>query len=256
LRIIPGLPESRNPKLANVLKTLEKIESQGIGMATLVGVCLDNLIDVPYYDLSAPGLISLVIPSGRLVDEQAQWWINSFRGYLSDRLNRQPTQADERILTYLYKSELLNRRRLYTILLGPSNNHLEALAALQQAGLILAHPSASSGPSPVYVVARELTLSDFTPQIEAQTQQSLADLDQVAKIVLHIVYRYDHYNRQSLKPNLITPELYARLYGKAIDPTTYESLGRKVRKICRELTERGLLTRKADKSYVVAKHLP
>jgi hypothetical protein len=75
-------------------------------------------------------------------------------------------------------------------------------------------------------------------------------------MVLNIVYRYDHYNRQSLKPNLVTPELYFRLYGKAMGPTTCESLGRKVRKICRALAERGLLARKADKSYVVARHLP
>jgi ATP-dependent DNA helicase RecG len=218
LRIIPGLPESRNPKLANVLKALEKIERQGIGMATLVSACLDNLTDLPYYDLSVPGSISLVIPSGRLLDEPTQRWINSFRGYLSDRLNRALTLADESVLAYLYKAELLNQRRLYTILLGPSNNHFEALAALQQAGLILEHPSASAGPSPVYVVARELTLVDFTPQIEAQTQLSLASLDHIAKIVLNIVYRYDHYNRQAIKPNLITPELYFRLYGKEITP--------------------------------------
>ena len=77
-RIIPGVPESKNPKLANILKAFDKVESQGIGMATLVSVCLEDKIDVPYYDLSIPDTISLVIPSGKLIDEATQRWIDSF----------------------------------------------------------------------------------------------------------------------------------------------------------------------------------
>jgi predicted HTH transcriptional regulator len=252
-RIISGVPETKNPKLANVLKAFDKIESQGIGMATLVSVCLENQIDVPYYDLSIPDTISLVIPSGKLMDDETQRWINSFYGYLSERLDGKITQEHELVLAYLLKSERLNQKRLYTILLSPSNNHFDVLFDLKQSGLVLEHPSASSEQTPVYVLDKELTIVDFTKQIEEQIGKSLTGLDDTHKRVLNIVYRYNHYNSQSIKPNVITPELYSQLHGKEIEPTTYESLGRKVRKICGDLLKADILSKKDDKSYEIKK---
>jgi len=252
-RIISGVPETKNPKLANVLKAFDKIESQGIGMATLVSVCLENQIDVPYYDLSVPDTISLVIPSGKLMDDETQRWMNSFYGYLSGRLDGKITQEHELVLAYLLKSERLNQKRLYTILLSPSNNHFEVLSDLKKSGLVLEHPSASSEQTPIYVLDKELTIVDFTKQIEKQTGKSLTGLDDAHKRVLNIVYRYNHFNNQSIKPNVITPELYSQLHGKEIEPTTYESLGRKVRKICGDLLKVNILSKKDDKSYEIKK---
>jgi ATP-dependent DNA helicase RecG len=252
-RVISGVPETKNPKLANALKAFDKIESQGIGMATLVSVCLENQIDVPYYDLSVPDTISLVIPSGKLMDDETQRWMNSFYGYLSEQLNGKISQEHELVLAYLLKSERLNQRRLYTILLSPSNNHFDVLSDLKQSGLILEHLSASSEQTPVYILDKELTIVDFTKQIEKQTGKSLTGLDDAHKRVLNIVYRYNHYNNQSVKPNVITPELYSQLHGKEIEPTTYESLGRKVRKICGDLLKTDILSKKHDKSYEIKK---
>ena len=252
-RIISGVPETKNPKLANVLKAFDKIESQGIGMATLVSVCLENQIDVPYYDLSVPDTISLVIASGKLMDDETQRWINSFYGYLSERLEGKMTQEHELVLAYLLKSERLNQKRLYTILLSPSNNHFDVLSDLKQSGLVIEHPAASSEKTPVYILDKELTLVDFSKQIEKQTGKSLTGLDDAQKKVLNIVYRYNHYNHQSIKPNVITPELYAQLHGNEIEPTTYESLGRKVRKICGDLLKADMLSKKDDKSYEIKK---
>ena len=252
-RIISGVPETKNPKLANVLKAFDKIESQGIGMATLVSVCLENQIDVPYYDLSVLDTVSLVIASGKLLDDETQRWINSFYGYLSERLDGKMTQEHELVLAYLLKSERLNQKRLYTILLSPSNNHFDVLSDLKQSGLVIEHPAASSEQTPVYVLDKELTLVDFSKQIEKQTGKSLTGLDDAQKKVLNIVYRYNHYNKQSIKPNVITPELYAQLHGKEIEPTTYESLGRKVRKICGDLLKAEMLSKKDDKSYEIKK---
>ncbi|MBL7975234.1 MAG: putative DNA binding domain-containing protein [Candidatus Kapabacteria bacterium] len=252
-RIISGVPETKNPKLANVLKAFDKIESQGIGMATLVSVCLENQIDVPYYDLSVPDTISLVIPSGKLMDDETLRWMNSFNGYLHERLEGKITQEHKLVLAYLLKSERLNQKRRYTILLSPSNNHLDVLSDLKQSGLVLEHPSASSEQTPVYVLDKELTLVDFTKQIEEQTGKPLTGLDDAHKRVLNIVYRYNHYNNQSIKPNVITPELYSQLHGKEIEPTTYESLGRKVRKICGDLLKADILSKKDDKSYEIKK---
>lgn len=252
-RIISGVPETKNPKLANVLKAFDKIESQGIGMATLVSACLENQIDVPYYDLSVPDTISLVIASGKLMDDETQRWINSFYGYLSERLEGKMTQEHELVLAYLLKSERLNKKRLYTILLSPSNNHFDVLSDLKQSGLVIEHPAASSEQTPVYILDKELTIVDFSKQIEKQTGKSLTGLDDAQKKVLNIVYRYNHYNNQSIKPNVITPELYAQLHGNEIEPTTYESLGRKVRKICGDLLKADMLSKKDDKSYEIKK---
>ncbi len=252
-RIISGVPETKNPKLANVLKAFDKIESQGIGMATLVSVCLENQIDVPYYDLSIPDTISLVIPSGKLMDEETQRWMNSFYGYLNERLEGKLTQEHELVLAYLLKSERLNQKRLYTILLSPSNNHFDVISDLKKSGLIIEHPTASSEQTPIYILEKELTVVDFTKQIEKQTGKSLTGLDDTSKKVLNIVFRYNHYNNESIKPNIITPDLYSQLHGKEIDPTTYESLGRKVRKICGDLLKADILTKRDDKSYEIKK---
>lgn len=250
-RVISGVPETKNPKLANVLKAFDKIESQGIGMATLVSVCLENQIDVPYYDLSVPDSISLVIPSGKLMDDETKRWVNSYFGYINNKLNGKVTREHELVLAYLLKSERLNQRRLYTILLSPSNNHFDVLSQLKNSGLITEHPSASSEQTPVFILNKELTITDFTKHIETQVGQSLTDLDDTYKKVLNIIYRYNAYNNQSIKPSIITPELYTQLHGKEIEPVTYESLGRKVRKICSDLLKAGFLLKKDDKSYEI-----
>ncbi len=250
-RIISGVPETKNPKLANVLKSFDKIESQGIGMATLVSVCLENAIDVPYYDLSVPDFISLVIPTGKLMDDETQKWMNSFYGYISEKLNGKITTEHGLVLAYLLKSERLNQKRFYTILLSPSNNHFDVLTDLKQAGLICEHQAASSEQTPIYILDKELTITDFLKQIEEQTEQSIGGLDNEHRSVLNIIYRYNHYNNQSIKPSVITPELYFQLYGKEIEPTKYESLGRKVRKICNDLMKQGWLIKKNDKSYEI-----
>jgi ATP-dependent DNA helicase RecG len=250
-RIIPGVPETKNPKLANVLKAFDKVESQGIGMATLVSVCLENKIDVPYYNLSTPDTISLVIPTGKLMDEETQRWINSFYGYIKAKLNGKITREHEIVLAYLFKSEKLNESRLYTILLSPSNNHLDVLNDLKQYGLIVEHPFASSEQTPIYILDRELTITDFSKQIERQTGKDLKKLDEIHTQVLNIIYRYNHYNMQPIKPNVITPEVYIQLYGKEINPVTYESLGRRVRKICGDLLKADILSKLDGKSYEI-----
>ncbi|MCU0451411.1 MAG: putative DNA binding domain-containing protein [Bernardetiaceae bacterium] len=250
-RVIPGVPETKNPKLANILKAFDKIESQGIGMATLVSVCLENQIDVPYYDLSVPETISLMIPSGKLLDDETQRWLNALHGYLSKRLNGRLTPEHQLVLAYLLKSERLNQKRFYTILLSPNNNHFEVLAGLKKSGLVVEHPAASTEQTPVYVLDSELTITDFTKQIENKTGKSLSGLDATAIRVLNIIYRYNQYNDQSVKPNMITPELYHQLHGQSVEPTTYESLGRKVRRICADLLKVGILSKKDGKAYEI-----
>jgi ATP-dependent DNA helicase RecG len=250
-RIIPGMPETRNPKLADVLKAFDKIESQGIGMATLVSACLENEIDVPFYDLSNEETISLVIPSGKLIDDASRRWLDSFGAFIQDKIKRKPTIEHELVLVYLLKSERLNGRGKYTLLLSPSNNHFEVLDDLQHAGLIIEHPDANLINKQVFILDPALKQTDFTSQIASLTQKSVLGLDQDALILLNIIYRFHFYNNQSVKPSILTPELYFTLHGKHILPTKYESLGRKVRKLCKELEQNGFLSRESNGAYLI-----
>ena len=248
-RIVAGVPETRNPKLANVLKTFDKIESQGIGMATLVSVCLDNQIDMPYFDLSNENMISLTIPSGKLLDEEAINWLMSFRGYLTKKLKKNLSTEHEMVLTYLYKSEKLNERRFYTILLNPSNNHFDVLTDLIESKIIKECKTNGNEFTPVYILESELHKSNFNSEIESISGMSIDNLDETKIKILNIIFRYNKYSYQSLKPSMITPELYRVLYGKEINPLTYENLGRKVRKYCNELFLASFLKKKEDKTY-------
>ena len=257
-RVIPGIPETKNPKLASILKAYDKIESQGIGMATLVGVCLENLIDVPYYEIETTAqMINMVIPSGKLIDDKVEFWFRSFQKYISDKLENEFTTEHKKVLAYFYKSEKLNERRKYTILLSKSNNHFEVIHTLQKAKLIFEH-KASRDDTPIYVLDRELLKVDFSKDLTSlftkkyQVQKELLKteynaLDAVQKRVLNIIYRNSRYNQEAIKPTLITPEVYLAEYGKNIDPKIYETLGRRVRKICEKYWQEGLLS-KDDKT--------
>jgi ATP-dependent DNA helicase RecG len=250
-RILPGVPETKNPKLANILKAFDKIESQGVGMATLVSVCLENLIDVPYYDLSTPDNISLVVPSGKLIDDSTERWLKSFSQYINEKLGGKKTIQHELVLAYLLKSEKLNEKRLYTILLSPSNNHFNILHDLKKSRLVSEHLTASTSQTPIYVVDRQLIITDFSQQIEKLTGKNISEFDSIYKEILNIIYRYNQYNKQSIRPSVITPEMYFLLYGKIIEPTSYESLGRKIRKICGDLLHKGVLKQLPNKSYLL-----
>ena len=242
----------------NFIKTCGFACVGGIGMATLVSVCLQDITDVPYYDLTKPDMIRLVIPSGKLIDEEIGFWLSSFKGYLEQKLGKNLTTEYHKVLAYIYKSEKLNYRRFYTILLSESNNHFEVVDSLKKAGLIVEHPT-SKDEAPVYILERELLKNTFDYELDAiikiHFEGSAAvvefrKLDSVQKIVLNIIYRNNKYNQQSMKPNKITPEVYLKEKGKEIVPKDYESLGRKVRQICERFWKVGLLVKDETKGYM------
>lgn len=249
-RLIPGIPESKNPKLASVLKVYDKIESQGRGMASLVTAALENKIDLPYYELKDEATISLTIPSGKLLDEESESWIHSFNRYISKKLNDHITFEHKLILAYFRKSEILNRRRLYTILLSESNNHFVVLEQLKNVGLIFEHPSSTES-IPVFVLDRELMKANFSNELIALLGSSFVNYDSVTKHILNTLYRYTVYNEQPIKPAVITPEIWYLEYGKAIDLKKYESLGRKLRAICRQLHNQNILKKHTKGGYTL-----
>lgn len=262
-RLIPGLPETKNPKLANILKAFDKIESQGIGMATLVTECLDNKINVPYYELSIDS-VSLVIPSGKLLDDETLFWLESYNNYINEKLGEIVSDDHKVVLAYLYKSEILNRKDFYTILLSRNNNHLDVIQDLEACNLIYKVGLENNIRTTIYFLNRDLVKVDFSDDIKALFEkvelnshpqikifnQKWEEIDKTVKIVLNIIYRYSKYNLRSIKPSEITPEVYRKLHGNQIIPTTYESLGRKVRKICGDLEKTGLLEKPDGKGYI------
>ncbi len=248
-RILQGIPETKNPKLASILKTFDKIESQGMGMAILVSKCLDNQIDVPYYDLSIPEMISLTIPSGKLIDAETQSWLNVYQLFMQEKLGKNLTKSHELVLAYLRKSEQLNQKKYYTILLSHNNNHLDVLQDLYKAGLIAIHEGASTDNMPIYGLNRELMIVDFLPIISYKTGLNMQNFSPLIQQILTCIYQNNHYNHFNIRANVIIQTLYNTIYAQEIAPTKYESFGKKVRKICRELSEENILTKHKDKSY-------
>ena len=249
-RIIPGIPETKNPKLASALKVFEKIESRGRGMATLVNACLTNKIDLPYYDLSNPDTICLRIPSGELIDEQIESWLNSFQKYIHEKLGDNLTIHHKSVLAYFYKSEVLNRKRLYTILLTESNNHFNVIESLKKAELIFEHPSSTEN-APLYMVDRELMKDDFSSELKAIFESEYMYLDSLSKKILNIIYRYTYYNKEPVSARQITPEIYKAEIGSKIDIKKFENIGRKVRSVCNKLYKRNILVKSTTKGYKV-----
>ena len=246
-RLIPGIPESKNPKLASVLKVFDKIESQGRGMASLVNAALDNEIDLPTYEIKE-GIISLKIHSGKLVDESIETWLQGFGFYLTTKLKSELTFEHKAVLAYFYKSELVNRQRLFSILLTESNNHFTVIEALKKGQLIIEH-AVSTEENPVYVLDRTLLKTDFTDEFIQLLGNEYIHYDIVAKHILNLIYLYTKYNQKALKAAEITPEAYRRMHGNEIVGKTYETLGRKVRNICNNLEKQGVLLKGSKNDY-------
>jgi predicted HTH transcriptional regulator len=81
------LPEAkpRNPKLAEVLRVYRKWEGRGIGMATLVNLCLATQIDLPYYRIYTEE-VGLHLRAGALLDERMERLFESFDRHITTRL--------------------------------------------------------------------------------------------------------------------------------------------------------------------------
>jgi len=186
-RIFPN-PRARNPRLADILKLHNKWEGKGIGMSDLVNYALANQIDLPYYLFHSSDELSLCIPSGKLLDDSMDAWLE----LLKDRLIASKTQgrplSDQQrmVLAYLLKSERLNKIGRYTLALTPSNNHFAAIADLQSWGLIEMHPVGDRFRE-VYVVCRELAEEDSFAEINAIGGPYVHGLDEFDRMVLNMI---------------------------------------------------------------------
>lgn len=188
------LPEAkpRNPKLADVLRVYRKWEGRGIGMATLVNLCLENRIDLPYYRIYTEE-VCLHLCAGKLLDERMERLYESFSRHIASRLEGSLLTGEQKlVLAYLIKSEWANEQLGYTILLTPDNNHFTALGSLERAGLIGKHPL-STAAYPIYVADRVLVRRGYGKELRALFGQAYDGLDELAKGALGVVYRHNHF---------------------------------------------------------------
>jgi hypothetical protein len=183
----PPLPEAkpRNPKLADVLRVYRKWEGRGIGMATLVNLCLHNRIDLPYYRFYSEE-VCLYLCAGNLLDDRMEQLFKSFDAFLEEKLQGEVlTEPQKLVLAYLIKSEWANERLHYTVILTPDNNHFNELLGLERNGLIQKH-SLSTPLHPIYLADRVLVKGDYTPELRQLFGRPFDDLASLQKQILGI----------------------------------------------------------------------
>jgi len=250
------LPEARprNPKLADVLRVFRKWEGRGIGMGTLVNLCLENRIDLPYYRFHSEE-VSLYLCGGKLLDERMQRYFESFDGFVEEKLRGSPlTESQKLVLTYLLKSEWAGAGNLlrYTILLTSDNNHFEALGGLEQAGLIEKHPSGSSI-HPVYVAHRTLATRDYLPRLREFFGGVWFDtLDAFPKSILEVVWRFQHYSKDAKVSAKQAARVLWDEQGSGENISAFDAFYRRVRYFFNRLEKEGYLRRDRPKgSYLL-----
>jgi ATP-dependent DNA helicase RecG len=239
------LPEAkpRNPKLADVLRVFRKWEGRGIGMATLVNLCLANRIDIPYYILGSDE-VRLHLRPGMLLDERMVRLFSGFDRYIEDKLKGgQLSEQQKLVLAYLIKSEWANELNRYTILLTPDNNHYAELETLERARLIQRH-SASTANHPIFVADRTLVRKDFVLELRQLFGAPFDALLPFQKQVLGVLYRQDRYSKSgAASAREVSFELWAEAERRD-DLKAFDAFNREVRRAVNALEKAGLVHRK------------
>jgi predicted HTH transcriptional regulator len=227
-RIIPEA-KARNPKLADVLRVYRKWEGKGIGMATLVNLCLENKIDLPTYRFYSEE-VCLCLNAGPLCGDSMQQYLASFDAYIETKLGCALTESQKLVLSYLIKSERANRSHFHTILLTPDNNHFEQLLALEQAELIHKHQRSTSI-HPIYVVDRVLMQDGYRQELQALFGETLlAALEPVSRRCLDVLYRNERYSKsQAVTAKMAAFSLWYEEKGALQDIKAFDAFYRKVR---------------------------
>lgn len=246
-RIIP-IAKARNPRLADVLKTFDRWEERGIGMASLVNACLDNQIGVSYYIFHSENDVSLFVPKGKCLDARAEYWLGSFLGYLHRKNGgRWLSRQENTVLSYFYQSELLNRLERYSILLTPDNNHFKVIDDLENKGLIFRHPN-SPTLYPVYSVDRVLTQTDFTGPLRKMFGADYDSLMNDYQDFLQIIYQYNQFSgRSTISATRAGMFLHRKKSTSSHDVHALEGFKRRARSIFKSLEKKGFIIRKDGK---------
>ena len=248
------LPEAkpRNPKLADVLRVFRKWEGRGIGMATMVNLCLQNEIDLPFYRFGTEK-VTLHLCTGKLVDDRMDRLFEAFDRHIESKLQgSQLTDNQRMVLAYLIKSEWANEQVGYTILLTPDNNHFHELLALERQGLINKH-RLSTAMYPIYVADRVLVRKDYVPELRRQFGLRFDGLDSLHKQVLSVVYRHNNYSQKRLvSAKAASFSLWHERAGSAGDIEQFDAFYRKVRYVFNQLQKDGFVEKtEGTRGYIL-----
>ena len=241
-RIMAGNSKANNPKLAKALSVYNKWEGKGYGMATLTNSCLEDKIDVPYFLFNVDD-ITLIIPKGKVLDENMEVLFESYSGYIKNKLDGEAiTTEQKRILSYLYKSELRNKEDRYTILLTKANNHLNALQTLEEVGLIFRHDK-SDDQNPIFIIDRNLFQKDFKSELKNIFGVRFDELPSEHKAIISFIYERNTFAGEKYpSANKVGDKLWI-LRGNAAKLEGFEAYKRKVRKIINALEKADMLRR-------------
>ena len=253
-RIIPGDSKPNNPKLAEVLKVYDKWEGRGLGMSTLTNECLANNIDLPYYKFHSEDELSLFIQKGKLLDEKMESLIDKYSGYLEKKLNGAALTTEQKlVITYFYKSEIENKNDRYTILLTKSNNHLDAINSLEDAGIISKH-DLSNSLHPVYIVDRVLFKKDYASELRTLFGLDYDALSKDAREALTIIYECNLFSKEMYpSANKIGNMMWTK-NEKTNGIKGFEAFKRGIRNIVNQLENRKLILKVDYKpKYIINK---
>ncbi len=244
-RIIPE-PKPRNPRLADVLRAYRKWEGRGIGMSTLVSLCLDDRMGLPTYQVFTEE-VALFLRPGKLLDDRVLAIFSSFDGYLRAKLGADLTREEQLVLAYLIHAEWANQANRYAILLTPDNNHLSALRRLESSGLVIRHP-ASTPTYPVYVPDPTLLIDDYSVPLRGIVGERWNSIGALEQQVLSIAYRSTKFSAHpAVSARKIAYDLwYGSGKGEAIKE--FEAHYRRVRRAVVDLAKAGLLTKSGTES--------
>lgn len=250
------LPEAkpRNPKLADVLRVYRKWEGRGIGMATLVNLCLENRIDLPYYRIYTEE-VCLHLGAGKLVGEPMERLFQSFDRHIEERLEGGAlTEEQKLVLAYLIKSEWANEQLGYTILLTPDNNHFIALGGLERAGLISKH-ELSTAAYPIYIADRVLVQRSYNRELRESFGHGFDGLDETAKGALGVVCRHNQFSKaRHVSAKQAAFSLWYDRGGAEGDIKEFDTFYRKVRTIFNKLEKGGFVEKvEGTRGYVLRK---
>lgn len=246
-RIIP-IQVARNPKLTHLLKSFNYWEGKGRGLTSLIDASLDNVIDVPYYILS-DGEIKLFIPKGKVYDDSMSFWLNSFAGYIIKKYGQEITENEKIMLSFFYKSEMLNRLERYTILITTDNNHIEVIANLEAKGLIF-KDAQSSEIYPIYRIDRTLMQKDFSEDFKTIFGSHWLGLKPDYQEVLNAIYLHNEFGLKSevISANSISTFIYLNHYRNTTNVNDFDNFKRKIRNLFNQLEAKGFIIRKDKKT--------
>lgn len=252
-RIIPEA-KARNPKLADVLRVYRKWEGKGIGMATLVNLCLENRIDLPSYRLYSEE-VNLFLNAGSLLGERMKTHLAGFDAHLEGKLGGPPSEAQLLVLSYLMKSEWANRSHHYSILLTPDNNHFEQLLALERAGLIFKHER-STTLHPIYLADRVLMQDAYRSELEILFGGGIASLEPTARRCLDVIYRHGRFSQtKAVTAKTAAFALWYAEKGGIQDIKEFDAFYRKVRYAFNKLESGEYIARpKEGRGFLLNEH--